>query len=264
MWGVLAYHLFFMITICEELAFYVTAIFIFLVTDIEGVQSSYENNLQFSADRSFSSSNSPELDVWSMGYSTQPSTNYYSFATDFATGETSIVNTFEDLSQNNGTSFFGSSTLCDVNSIVDDVTSTNENLTNIDHLQPPQSSAAYESPCRDFSFAESHLCSPCETKPPSSVLGQVAQFGYRQTHKLDPIASFFSSNGRRPSEEYSVLSLDLPDARNDEIAVSSPISSPNCKQSCSFESLLCAEEASTSRSRSSSLSECNHDSVVKA
>ena len=124
----------------------------------------------------------------------------------------------------------------------------------------------FDSSFRDFSFAEEHFTFSNESKL-SSVFAEGNQLGSRQTFKLDPITSFFPSNSRRMSQESSYFH-DLPDSCSHnlgDVIGHAPINPSSASpQPCSIESLLCSDDQPASRSRSSSLSECSHDSVVKA
>lgn len=232
---------------------------LFLI-DVETVPSCYDNNAQVNGTLSLPSVSSTLLDSWPGTYNNPNSSNYYSF--DFNSNDTNVIDNLEITPQSNGPSFFGSSTLCDVTSSFNDVNPAfKQHLTTVDYLLPGSTSVSYTTSSHDFSFAEPELHLPGETTLVLG-LGQSPQLGYRQTHKLEPIASFFSSNGRRSSEEFGSVSLDIPEIGDGEVVVSPLLNSPSCKQSCSIESLL--DEPTSSRSRSSSLSECNHDSVLKA
>ena len=200
---------------------------------------------------------SPQYNPWGTIPYPEYSLNLYSACGNNGTYESSaaIDGSFESIRQ--GSEFLDHQSFCDVSY-------TSSNAATIDFL--PTSSASLgplaDIPSKDFSFAEGHFENSVEPK-----LSVSAESGYKQICKLDPIASFFpcsatSSNGGRQDGGFT---FEMPESIvNEVLGQSASPPSAACTQSCSIESLLCSDEPGTSRSRSSSISECSHDSIVKA
>ena len=189
-----------------------------------------------------------------------------SSATNYASGDDMQNGTFDHFASGHE-SYFDSSSFSDVTSsfLAPELSSSEHIMSSSGPSGTPLGN--FDSNFRDFSFAEEQFALSGESKL-SSVFAEGNQLGSRQTFKLDPITTFFScasSNNRRMSQESGLL-LDLPDSCGHlgDVLDHPPIASSASPQPCSIESLLCADEQPVSRSRSSSLSECSHDSIIKA
>ena len=243
------------------------SVFLLIVTsfcfiDAQPIQSAYDQTLQISSNTLF---NAPAATAsWSSYLGNDRVVTPSAYANNDTHSNPGVH--FENFSCCQEPTYFDSAAFSDVTSSF-----LTPEVNSMEYMMPPPTAGAnpatlvnYDTTCKDFSFAEGHLAAGTVESKLSSVFGGGTQSDCRQTFKLDPITSFFPANGRRLSQETSFL-FDLPESCShaEELSYQSPIgSSSSCKQPCSIESLLCPEEQS--RSRSSSLSECSHDSVVKA
>jgi len=219
-------------------------------------------------------SNSPfnfgAAEAWSGSYNCHDNTGTMSSAANYHNSDLQS-GVFDTFSCGQESYFEASTTFCDVTSgfLTPEINTTAENFAIPTSGLTNAVAKSFDSNFRDFSFAEEHLALSGESKL-SSVFAEGNQLGSRQTFKLDPITSFFpctASSSRRISQESNFF-LDLPDSCSHslgDVISHSPINPSSASpQPCSIESLLCSEEQPASRSRSSSLSECSHDSIVKA